>query len=73
MDVGVGEAGKDAPPAEVDAIRARERGLVRPDAAGDPLPRNRERRRSRQRRVQRADGPVLEDHGETIEKRRRPR
>ena len=35
MDVRVGEGGEDAAAAEVDDVRARERGLVHADAAGD--------------------------------------
>ena len=62
MDVRVGEAGEDAPAAEVDPLRAGQRGLVRPDAAGNPVARDRERRRARQRGVERADDTVLEDH-----------
>ena len=62
VHVGVGEARQDAPPAEVDPLRAREGGLVRPDAAGDPVARDRERRGPRQRGIERADDAVLEDH-----------
>ena len=36
--------------------------LMRADAAGDPFPRDRERRGRRQRRVHRVDDAVLEDH-----------
>ena len=35
MDVGVAEAGEDAPPAEVDTVRAGQRGLVGADPACD--------------------------------------
>ena len=42
VDVRVGEAGEDAPPAEVDDVRRGERSLVRADAAGDPIARDRE-------------------------------
>ena len=35
------------------------------DAAGDAVARDRERARDRQRRIERADDAVLEDHGET--------
>ena len=63
VDVRVGEAGQDAATAEVDRLRARQRGLVHPDAAGDPLARDPERGDGRQRRVERADRPVAEDHG----------
>ena len=43
MNVCVGEAGEDAPAAEVDDVRRRERRLVSTDAAGDPLAGDRER------------------------------
>ena len=62
MDVGVGESGEDAATLEVDAVGAREGGLVRADAAGHDLARDREGARLRQRGVERADRPVLEDH-----------
>ena len=47
--------GRTVQPAEVDDLGARERRLVRPDAADDPVARDRERARRRQRRVHRAD------------------
>ena len=59
----VGEAGQHAASAEVDRLGARQRGLVHADAARDPLARDPERRDGRQRRVERADRPVAEDHG----------
>ena len=63
MDVGVGERGEDAAAAEVHDLRARERGLVDADAAGDVGAGDRERPSGRQRGVERADDAVLEDHG----------
>ena len=62
----VGEAGEDAAAAEIDDLRRCERGLVRADAAGDPVAGDRERPRDGQRRVERADDAVLEDHGARI-------
>jgi hypothetical protein len=62
VDVRVGEAGEDAAPAEVDALGARERRLVRPDAAGDPVAGDRKRAGDWQRRIHRPDDAVLEDH-----------
>ena len=56
-DVRVGEPGKNAASAQVDALRARERGLVRPDAARDPVACDRERPRHRERRVHRPTTP----------------
>ena len=50
VHVGVREARQDAPPAEVDSLGAGQRGLVRPDAAGDPVARDCERRRPGKRR-----------------------
>ena len=62
VDVGVGEAREDAPPGEVNALRARERGLVRPDAAGDAVAGDGECARDGEGRIHRPDDPVLEDH-----------
>jgi hypothetical protein len=62
VDVRVGEPGEDAAAAEVDPLGPRERGLVRADAADDPLARDREAARERQRGLHRADDAVLEDH-----------
>ena len=62
VDVRVGEARQNAPTAEVDRVRARERRLVHADAARDPIPGDPERRSRRQRRVERANRPVPEDH-----------
>ena len=62
MDVRVGEAGEDAAPPEVDAVRAGQRGLVRPDPARDSLAGDCEGGGPRQRRIERPDRPVLEDH-----------
>jgi hypothetical protein len=68
MHVRVGEPGEDAAPAQVDRLGAREGCLVDAHAAGDPVAGDRERTRLRQRRVERADRPVLEDHrGETTD------
>ena len=58
----VGEGGEDAAAAEVDDLGGRERRLVRPDAARDAVARDRERPGERQRRVERADDAVIEDH-----------
>src|SRR5262249_55484444 len=62
VDVRVGEARDDAPSAEVDALGARERGLVRADATGDPVSGDRERARHRKRGIHRPHDAVLEDH-----------
>jgi len=62
MDVGVGESGEDTAAAEIDAIGAREGGLVRAHTAGHELTRDRERARLRQRGVERANDALLEDH-----------
>src|SRR5580765_4790162 len=62
MDVGVGESGEDAATLEVDAVGAREGGLVRADAADHDLARDREGTRLGQRGVERTDDSVLEDH-----------
>ncbi len=63
VDVRVGEGGEDAAAAEVDDVRAGERGLVDADAARDVRAGDRERPSGRQRRIERADDPVLENHG----------
>ena len=62
VDVRVGESRYDAPSAEVDDLRRGERGLVRADAAGNPVARDRQRPGERQRPIERPDRPVLEDH-----------
>ena len=59
----VGEGGEDTAAAEVDDLRARERGLVDADAAGDVGAGDRERTCDRQLRIHRPDDPVLENHG----------
>ena len=59
--MGVVEARDDAAPAEVDALGARQGRLVRPDTADDPLARDRQRARQRERRLHRADDAVLEN------------
>ena len=66
VDVRVREARKDAAAAEIDDLRRRERRLVRADAAGDAVARDRERPRDRQRGVERPDDSVLEDHAGRI-------
>ena len=66
VDVRVREAGKHAAAAEIDDLRRRKRRLVRADAAGDPVAGDRERPRDRQRRVERPDDAVLEDHAGRI-------
>ncbi len=63
VHVRVGEAGQHAAAAEIDGFRRRERGLVRADSAGDPVARDRECARGRQRVIERADDAVFEDHG----------
>ena len=81
VDVCVGERRQDAAAPQVDAIRGGEGGLVRPDAAGDAIPGDRECRRGRQRRVHRADDAVRDDHARSVDgvfayllaRRRRPR
>ena len=62
MDVCVAQAREDAAAAEVDRLRARERGLVGTHSTRDPLARDRERPSDGERGVERADRPVLEDH-----------
>ena len=62
VDVRVREPREDAAAAEVDPVGARKRRLVGADSAGDPLPGDREGRRLRERRIERADDAVLEDH-----------
>ena len=62
VDVRVRESREDAAPAQVDPVRARERGLVGADPAGDALAGDREGGRFRERRVEGADDAVLEDH-----------
>ena len=46
VDVGVAEPRDDAAPAEIDALRRRQRRLVRADASRDPVTCDRERRRA---------------------------
>jgi hypothetical protein len=62
VHVRVGEAGEDAAAAQVDDLWARKRRLVGTDAARDPVARDREGSRERERRVHRAHDAVLEDH-----------
>jgi hypothetical protein len=62
VHVRVAESRDDAAAAEVDALRPGQRRLVRSDAAGDPLARDRQAPHDRQRRLERADDAVLEDH-----------
>ncbi len=62
VHVRVGEARNDAAAAEVDRLRTREHRLVDADASRDPVAGDGERGRERQRRVERADDAVLEDH-----------
>ncbi len=64
VDVRVGEAGQHAAAVEVDRLGARQRRLVHPDAAGDPIAGDPERRHGRQRRIERANRPVAEDHAQ---------
>ena len=64
VDVRVGEAGQHAAAAEVDRLGARQRRLVHPDAARDPVACDPERGHGRQRRVERANRPVAEDHAQ---------
>ena len=54
--------GRTQRPPRSTTLGRRERGLVRADAAGDELARDRERARLRQRGVEGADRAVLEDH-----------
>ena len=72
VDVRVGEAGEDAPPAEVDDVGAGQRSLVRADAARDAVACDRQRALRRHARVHRANDAVLEDHvGDTTAERSR--
>ena len=66
VDVRVRERRQDAAAPKVDPIRGGEGRLVRPDAAGDAIPCDRECRRGRQRRVQRADDAVRDDHARSV-------
>jgi hypothetical protein len=70
--MGVVEARQHAASAEVDSLRARERGLVRPDAACDLIARDRECARDRERGFNRADDAVLQDHPGDCSGHRRP-
>src|SRR5215207_2520272 len=63
VDMRVREARDDAAPSEIDAFRAGQRHLVRPDPARDPVARDCERGRSRKRRLQRPHNASLENHG----------
>ena len=63
VHVGVAEPGNGAAAAEVDALRAGQRGLVRPDPAGNPLAADCQAAHDRQRRLQGPNHAVLEDHG----------
>ena len=59
MDVRVREAGQYAAAAEVDDVGARQRRLVRADAAGDPLAGDRQGALDGHARVHRANDAVL--------------
>ena len=61
MDVGVAEAGENAPPAQVDAIGAGQRGLVGADPAGDAVACDRQSAGQWERRLHRPDDAVLQD------------
>ena len=63
----IGEGGEDAAAAEVDSLRCRQSALVGADAADDPIPRDREGRRGRQRRVHRPDDAVRDDHARSLD------
>jgi hypothetical protein len=70
VHVRVGEARQDAASAEVDRLGACERCLVHTDAAGNPVARDRHGTRDRQRRIERSDDAVLEDHAAETNERR---
>ena len=61
VDVGVAEAGEDAPPTEVDAVRAGQCGLVGADPAGDAVACDRQGAGQWERRLHRPDDAVLQD------------
>ena len=63
VDMRIREARDDAASAEIDAVGARQRHLVRSDPARDPVACDRERGRSRERRLQRPHDASLENHG----------
>ena len=63
VHVRVREPGDDAPAAQVDALGAREGGLVRADPSRHPLAGDRQGRSAGEGGVERPDGSVLEDHG----------
>ena len=62
----LGVAGNDAASAEIDALGARQRRLVRPDAARELRACDRESARRRQGRLHRPDQAVFEDHGSQV-------
>ena len=66
MDVGVAEAGEDAPPAEVDAVRAGQRRLVGADPTGDAVARDRQGAGQWERRLHRSDDAVLQDQARNL-------
>ena len=66
MDLGVAEAGEDAAPTEVDAVRARQRGLVGADPAGDSVACDRQGAGQWERRLHRPDDPVLQDQARNL-------
>jgi hypothetical protein len=66
VDVGVAEAGEDAPPTEVDAVRAGQRGLVGADPAGDAAACDRQGAGQWERRLHRPDDAVLQDQARNL-------
>ena len=67
VDVGVAEAGQDAPPLQVDPLVPDGVGgaLAHVDSAGDRVGRDRERAHLGQAGIHGVDGPVVQDHGST--------
>jgi hypothetical protein len=66
VDVGVAEAGEDAPATEIDAVRAGQRGLVGADPAGDAVACDREGAGQWERRLHRSDNAVLQDQARNL-------
>jgi len=64
VDVRLGEPREDAAAAEVDDLGRGQRRLVRADPARNPVAGDRERTRGRERGIEGANDPVLENHSE---------
>jgi hypothetical protein len=66
VDVRVREAWNDTTAAEIHAVGARQRILVRADTSGDPVTGNRKRRRCWQGAFESPDDAAFEDHGRNL-------